>query len=344
VSRKTELARRVTIKDIALAAGVSKSTVSLVLKNSPLISKATAENVRSASLALGYVYNRSAANLRTQRSNIVGVIISDLSNPFFSELVTAMENDLESRGVVVMLANTAENPERQRRTISTLLEHNVDGLFISPAKYSTRKHLGPLLTSTVPAVFVNRYLTDFPGNYVGADNVIGVAMATERLLAAGHRRIAFIGGGEGSSARPERLEGFRRAHESAGTETDADLIVTTSGTRHGGYNAIRFLLSRPNPPTAAFCYNDFIALGVLLGLQSRGIRPGKDFGVFGFDDISEARYWSPSLSTVSIPPELIGKRAARMLLEKEGRPGENERVLIAPKLAIRESCGTKGNI
>ena len=167
MSRKTELVRRVTIKDIALKAGVSKSTVSLVLKNSPLISSATAESVRSASLALGYVYNRSAANLRTQRSNIVGVIISDLSNPFFSELVTAMQNDLESRGVVVMLANTAENPDRQRRTISTLLEHNVDGLFISPAKYSTREHLGPLLKSTVPAVFVNRYLDDFPGNYVG---------------------------------------------------------------------------------------------------------------------------------------------------------------------------------
>ena len=127
-------------------------------------------------------------------------------------------------------------------------------------------------------------------------------------------------------------------------ETDAALIVRTSGTRHGGYNAIRYLLSRPNPPTAAFCYNDFIALGVLLGLQSQGIRPGKDFGVFGFDDISEARYWSPSLSTVSIPPELIGKRAARMLLEKEGRPGEDERVLITPKLAVRESCGTKESI
>jgi LacI family transcriptional regulator len=332
--------RRVTIKDIAREAGVSKSTVSLVLKNSPLIKKETAALVRAASKALGYVYNRTAANLRTSRSFIVGVLISDLGNPFFSEMVPVIEECLEPEGIVVMLANTTEKPERQKRAISTFLEHNVDGLLISPARYSTLEDLGPLVSSPVPSVFINRYLNDFPGNYVGADNVVGTAMAVERLLASGHRRIAFVGGEDGSSPRPERLEGFRIAFEKYGCVPDPELIVNAQGNRWGGYTAIRELVPRPNPPTAAFCYNDIIALGVMLGLQSKGIRPGRNFAVIGFDDISEARLWTPSLSTVAIPPELVARRAARFLLERIKNPGDPERILIAPRLAIRESCGT----
>jgi LacI family transcriptional regulator len=332
--------RRVTIKDIAREAGVSKSTVSLVLKNSPLITKTTAALVREASEALGYVYNRTAANLRTSRSFIVGILINDLGNPFFSELVPVIEESLEPEGIVVMLANTTENPERQRRAISTFLEHNVDGLLISPARFSTRNDLGPLVNSHVPSVFINRYLGDFPGNYVGADNVVGARMAVERLLAAGHRRIAFVGGEAGSTPGLERLEGFRLAFEKYGYSPDYDLIVSAQGNRWGGYTAIRDLVSKPNPPTAAFCYNDIIALGVMLGLRSKGIQPGRNFGVIGFDDISEARLWTPSLSTVAIPPELVARRAARFLLERISNPGTPERILITPRLAIRESCGT----
>ena len=332
--------KRVTIKDIAREAGVSKSTVSLVLKDSPLITKETSALVRSVSEKLGYVYNRAAANLRTSRSNIVGVLINDLGNPFFSELVPVIEESLEPEGIVVMLANATENPERQKRAISMFLEHNVDGLIISPVRFSSRNDLGPLLNSNVPAVFINRYLSDYSGNYVGADNVAGAVMAVERLLAAGHRRIAFVGGEKGSSPGLERLEGFRIAFENYGCRPDPDLIVNAQGNRWGGYTAIRELVSKPNPPTAAFCYNDIIALGVMLGLRSKGIQPGRDFGVFGFDDISEARLWTPSLSTVAIPPELVARRTARFLLERIESPGAPERRLIAPRLVIRESCGT----
>ena len=335
-----KIKRRVTIKDIAREAGVSKSTVSLVLKNSPLITKETAALVKAASESLGYVYNRTAANLRTNRSFIVGVLINDLGNPFFAELVPIIEECLEPEGIVVMLANTTESPERQRKAISTLLEHNVEGLLISPARFSTREDLGPLVNSNVPSVFINRYLSDYPGNYVGADNVVGTTMAVERLLAAGHRRIAFVGGEDGSSPRPERLEGFRIAFEKYGYSPDPELIVTAQGSRWGGYTAIRELVSRPDPPTAAFCYNDIIALGVMLGLRSKGIQPGRNFGVIGFDDISEARLWTPSLSTIAIPPELIARRAAGFLLQLIKNPGTPERILITPRLAIRESCGT----
>ncbi len=332
-------AKRITIKDIAEHAGVSKSTVSLVLQNSPLIPEGTSEKVRKSIDALGYVYNRAAANLRTRRSHIVGVIISDIGNPFFSELVTSMENSLEPHGIVVMLTNIAENPERQRKAIATLMEHNVDGLFLSPARNATIDDLGPLKNSSIPAVFVNRYIPDYACNYVGGDNVLGTRMAVEYLLDQGHREIAFIGGDEGSSSRKERVQGYLDAFRKSGIEPPAGLNILTTGNRKGGYSGIRSLLDEGVRPTAAFCYNDVIALGVMLGLESRGIKPGGDFAVFGFDDISEAELWTPSLSTVAISPETLGKRAAALLLEKIENNSTNERILVSPRLMIRESSG-----
>ena len=285
------------------------------------------------------MYNRAAANLRTRRSHIIGVIISDIGNPFFSELVMAIENNLESEGIVVMLTNVAENPARMRRAIATLMEHNVDGLFLSPARNSTVEDLGPLSKSNVPALFINRYIPDYPCNYVGADNVLGTRMAVEHLLALGHRKIAFVGGEDGSSSRPERLQGYRAAFEKAGIAPPEELIISTAGNRKGGYEGICSLLESGSGPTAAFCYNDVIALGVMLGLESRGVVPGRDFSVFGFDDISEAELWTPSLSTVSISPEVLGKRAAELLLDKIVNHGNNERILVAPHLKVRESSG-----
>lgn len=332
---------KATIRDVARAAGVSKSTVSLVLRGSSSVSPRTAENVKAASKRLGYVYNRTAANLRNRRTHTFGVIASDIGNPYFAELFTAIADELERQGIVVMLSHTGEDPERQRHAIATLLEHNVDGLFISPAKHSKIEHLGPLPESSVPSVFVGRYVSGHMSNYIGADNILGARMATEHLLSAGHRRIAFIGGAEGSTAMPERVEGFRQAFARYGLEPNPNLFVDIGGTRQGGYLAIGRLLAISESPTAAFCYNDVTAFGVLMGLTTRGIRPGRDFAVFGFDDVSEARIFSPALSTVSAPPETIGKRAAEVLVHKIENQGATERILITPSLSIRESCGTR---
>lgn len=339
--REQQESRRVTIRDVARDANVSKSTVSLVIKGSPLVSPETAEVVRAAAKRLGYVYNRTAANLRTQRTQTVGLIASDIANPFFAELFTAIADKLEGEGIVVMLANTAEDPERQRRAITTFLEHNVDGLFISPAKHARPEHLGPLLTSGLPTVFVNRYIPGVAANYVGADNVVGAGMATERLIAGGHSRIAFVGGGPGATSTSERTEGFTRALRKHGLVADPALFINSDGTRRGGYLSAKRLISLPDPPTAAFCHNDVIALGVLLGLQAEGIRPGRDFAVFGFDDVSEASLSTPALSTVCMPPDVVGRRAVDFFIHKGSDWDTVETVLIAPKLAVRESCGTQ---
>lgn len=338
--QQQDRSRKVTIEHVAEEAGVSKSTVSLVLKNSPLISSGKAEAVRAAVKRLGYVYNRTAANLRAQRTHIVGVVTCDISNPYFAELFTAVADKLEREGMMVMLANTAEDPDRQRRAVATLLEHNVDGLFISPAKYSRPEHVEPLLDSALPTVFVTRYIPGFRGCYVGADNARGARMATERLLAAGHRRIAFIGAQHGSTAAGERLRGFEEAFEAYGLATDSAIVLEVEATRRGGSEAANRLMALRNPPTAAFCFNDVIALGLLLGLQAHGITPGRDFAVFGFDDVSEARLCSPTLSTVSAPPDAIGKRAADLFIQAMESPGCVNTVLVSPSLVVRESCGT----
>jgi LacI family transcriptional regulator len=164
-------------------------------------------------------------------------------------------------------------------------------------------------------------------------------MATEHLVSNGHRRIAFVGGPAGSSARRDRAQGLRSVLQQHAIPTDESLFITSPVTREGGRQAILDLLSRTDPPTAALCYNDIVAFGVLLGLQATGRQPGRDFDVIGFDDIEEAALWQPALTTVAIDPQRIGAEAAQLLLERIENPdAPPRRVILPPRLVVRETC------
>ncbi|MDO9413928.1 MAG: LacI family DNA-binding transcriptional regulator [Pseudolabrys sp.] len=331
---------RLTLRDLAAHADVSPATVSLVLRKSPLVAQVTRERVLASIETLGYVYNRGAASLRTQRTHTVGVAINELANPYFAELTAAIERAFNAIGYSVFLSNSAEDPARQDQFIDTMREYNVDGLIICPAAGTTAKSMQRLIRFNMPCVQVSRYVRGVALDFAGNDNVRGTYLATEHLIALGHRRIAMIGGNEITSTGWERLKGYTDALKAHGIAIDDELIVPAIATRENGADAIKTLLKRPNPPTAAACYNDLIAFGVLLGLRQIGIEPGGDFAVVGCDDVSEAALWHPALSSIAVGTAAMGDVAARMLMERIADHGAKRReIVLEPKLVVRASSG-----
>ncbi len=209
-----------TIVDVARHAGVSKSTVSLVLSGSELVAEPTRERVTRAMRALGYVYHRGAASLRAASSDFVGMVISDLTNPFFAELAVGIEDALYKLGFTPILANTNENPERQAQVLRSLREHNVAGIIMSPARGTDAWTLAQQWPQAIPAVITMRRMIGSPLPYVGPDNRKGARDAVEHLLRLGHRRIAFLGGDGRMTTQQERVGGWRDALNGWGLAAD----------------------------------------------------------------------------------------------------------------------------
>lgn len=337
--RKPKPPKRVTLMDVADCAGVSRATASLVVRGSPLVTDETRDKVLAAMDELGYVYNRAAASLRSRRSHAIGLVVTDITNPFFAQMTIGSETAFEEADYAVLLGNTSERLIKQDRLLDAMHGYAVDGILLAPAVGTTIGTIERLRSWHLPFVLVVRYLFDVDADYVGADNVAGAAMAAEHLVSNGHRRIAFVGGPAGSSARRDRAQGLRSVLQRHGIPADESLFITSPVTRDGGRQAILDLLSRTDPPTAALCYNDIVAFGVLLGLQATGRQPGRDFDVIGFDDIEEAALWQPALTTVAIDPQRIGTEAAQLLLERiESPDAPPRRVILPPRLVVRETC------
>jgi LacI family transcriptional regulator len=332
--------RATTIIDIARAAGVSKSTVSLVLKDSPLVKPETRERVERAIDQLGYVYNRSAANLRTARSSFIGMVISDLMNPFFTELSVGIEDALYKLGYIPILANTNEDRDRQAEVLKSLREHGVAGIIMSPAKGTDALSLSEFSPRSIPMVLTMRRVEGSPLPYVGPDNVTGSRHAVEHLIRLGHRRIAFFGGDATMTTQRERVAGYRDALQGAGLPFDTDLVFEAMPTRAGGAQAAHAALASDKRPTAIFCYNDIVAMGAARALTLSGVKVGRDMALIGFDDIVEAEHNAPPLTTVNADTRAMGARAAEGLLGiiAGGDPADVSYVGDT-RLVVRESCG-----
>jgi LacI family transcriptional regulator len=333
-------AGRVTIIDVARRAGVSKSTVSLVLSGSRLVAEATRVRVNGAMRALGYVYHRGAASLRASSSDLVGMVINDITNPFFAELTAGIEDALYRRGFTPILANTDENPDRQAQVLRAMREHSVAGIIISPARGTDTWTLAQQWPAHIPAVVTIRRMVGSSLPYVGPDNQKGERFAAEHLLRLGHRRIAFIGGDGRMTTRQERLAGWRDALNDWGLPAKESLIFEAPPTREGGQMAIERALAEARPPTAFVCYNDIVAMGATRALALRGIVVGRDIAVVGFDNIAAAEHNAPPLTTVSADTREMGIRCAESLLGLIRR--EDPATLSfagESRLIIRESCG-----
>lgn len=243
---------------------------------------------------------------------------------------------------MTFLANSGDNSERQERQLNSLLEHGVDGVLLSPAEGTARAMIEDATRSGVPVVQVSRSVARSFCDTVGLDNASAAARAVRHLLDLGHRRIAFIGGTSGSSARAERLEGYSQALTSAGIAIDPALAPLAAPTRANGALLARQLLGEPTPPTAVLCYHDLMALGAMEGARAAGLRVGEDFAVVGFDDILEASLSRPPLTTLHIDAEEIGREAARCLvLRLNGDKSPPRRIIVPAHLVIRASCGSR---
>ena len=328
-----------TLKDVAKLAGVSRATVSLVCRASPLVAEKTRKKVEQAMETVGYVYNRSAANLRSSRTNTVGLIIPDISNPVYAELLLGIEEILDPLGKVVFVADTDELFERQSHFLQRLLEMRVDGLIISTLSGTPVSTLMPYLRENIPLVQVLRMIDGAPFDYTGVNNRLGSKQAAEYLLQQGHQRIAFIGSVISPSVNRERYQGFCEAVEKAGLYPASMPVITCRHTYGAAAQATKSLLAEPGKPTGLVCFNDIIAFGATLGLYELGLSPGSDVSIIGFDDVEAAQNWRPALTTMSIEARLIGKQAATLLAQRMEQPDLPIRTLFSnAKLRVRDSC------
>lgn len=330
---------RITINDVAEATGVSRATVSLVLQDSNRVSVATKERLRAAMVELGYVYDRRAANLRSQRAMTMGMIATDVRNPYFAEVTMGIEEEVSQAGYTLVLGYTRDILARQERVLRSMAEQRVDGIFLLPATGTTAKGLRQTLGgSQIPHVLFARRVRGHDSDYVGADNVKGGGLIAEHLHDIGIGSAAFLGGPEGSSARKERVGGLQRGLDRHGITIDPDQVIASSATAEGGAEAVEKLLVSAPLPDALVAYNDVVAFGVLRALRQNGIEPGRDVAVIGFDDVPAAAVEHPSLTTVATFPERIAVEAARLLIRRtEGADDGARQVLLEPELRVRDS-------
>ena len=330
--------KRITLQDVADHAGVSRATASLIVRGSPKIAEKTRRKVLKSMHELGYVYDRIAANMRSQTSTTVGLIITDIANPFFTELLGGVHQALEDAGYTVFLGTTYDSVFKQEELLSRMLEHRVGGIILCPVSDSSDDSIEWLKKIDIPIVLAVRELEGLDCDYVGINYEVGAQMAVNHLIHRGHRRIAFLGGDSRSSAWKERNIGFRTALKQAGLEVEESLIVESPVTREGGRSAVRKVLFQQNPPTAAFCFNDLVAHGVILGLSDAGYKAGEDLAIVGFDNNNEAPLYNPPLTTVSSYARLIGSQAASLLQQRMLNPeGERQRIILQPELIVRSS-------
>ena len=332
---------RVTLKEVADHAGVSRATVSLVLRDSPLAAVETRERVRRAAEAVGYLYNRGAATMRAARTKTVGLLVTEIENPFFAELAAGVEAALDAAGYIAFLATTGDSGERQSRALRRLREHRVDGIILCPAVDTRSEDIAALARLGVPCVQALRRVARSGGDFAGPANREGMEILAEHLLSLGRRRIAFAGAAIMHSGVRERLQGLQAVLRRHGLPPAE--VLDAPGSRLGGIEAARLLAQLPERPEALVCVNDVMAYGAIRALEKAGLRIGKDIAVTGVGDVPETTTFRPGLTTLQTEPRKIGEAAVRLLLRRLAAPDARAEKLILPaRLVVRETCGALG--
>jgi DNA-binding LacI/PurR family transcriptional regulator len=327
----------VSIKDIARAAGVSHSTVSRALADSPLVKEETKQRICKLAQEMGYSPSAIARGLVTKRTRTIGLVVTTIADPFVAEVVRGVEEPALDRGYNIVLCNSNAQPQRELAAVSALHEKRVDGIIVSASRVGDL-YLPMLVETGVPIVLVNN---EHSGRYVYSvvtDDEAGGRLATEYLLDLGHNRIGYISGPDMSSTNVNRLRGYKRALEARGLIPDPRWIVPGNGDAQGGEEGMARLLSLPVPPSAVFCYNDMTAIGALLAARRLGWVVPDQVSVIGYDDISFAAYTNPALTTMEQRKYEMGSLAMRMMLDLLDGVSSVEKVLLPARLIVRESC------
>lgn len=328
-----------SIRDVAEHAGVSIATVSHVLNDTRPVSAATTGRVNAAVEALGYRPNRVAKSLRTSRSTTIGMLVPDNANPFFAEMARGVEHAAFDRGYNVMLCNTEGDADKERRYGDALIENRIAGVVLITADRTSRL-VDDLHAAGVPVVVLDRDLDRVDVDAVLPRHHDGAVAATEHLVGVGHRRIGCIASETGGTAATERLRGFREAIEEAGVES---VLAFGDFQYEGGHQAARELLAAPDSPTAIFACNDLMAIGALRAAQELGLAVPNDVSIVGFDDVAQASYTAPALTTVAQPTERIGAIATELLLRRIDDPTATpDQRYVDTELVVRESVAEPG--
>lgn len=331
---------RPTMREVAETAGVSISTVSRVLSDHPDVRPETRRRVQEIVEALGYRPSMLARALILKRTNTLGLVVSDITNPFYPELAKGIEDAARERGWVVVIGNSDKDGRFTDRYVEAMLERSVDGIIFSSVRVDD-KVVPMLVEDGYPVVLTNRRLPGVETNMVIVDSVRGARIATEHLIGLGHRRIAHIGGLSWAANSLDRKQGYLEAMAGAGLDSSDELIEVADFTDEGGARAMHRLLSLKSPPTAVFASNDLMALGALEAIREAGLRCPEDLAVVGFDDIHLARSRLVQLTTVSHRIYDMGEQAVDILIRliTEG-PGEQPiQHILEPQLMIRQTCG-----
>lgn len=307
------MAKGVTIREVASHAGVSLGTASRVLSGHPATSPEARARVADAVAALGYRPNAQARSLRLTRTHAIGLLVSDVRNPFFADVAHAAEQAALAADYVTLLGNANENVEQQDRYIETFLTQRVDGVVLAPQGRGSGS-LQAMVDSGMPVVFVDRTVDGFDVPSVTTDSRPGLDEAVAHLAAAGHRRIGFIGGPQAISTGRERYDAFVEALPRHGLDVDASLITFGDFQEASGIRAAEELLAAPAPPTAVIAADNLMALGALAAIRSRGLRIGTDIEVIAFDDIEWLAHYDPPISVIAQDADEVGRCAVELLL------------------------------
>lgn len=331
-----------SLKDIAKAAGVSSATVSRALNDSPLIKDETKQNVRRIAREMNYELPISPRSLVDGKSWLVGLIVPDMSNLFFSEIAKGIERRLRQDGYSLILYNTDGELYQEKAGIKNMRKYNVDGVICFPST-AEDQHLRSLMDQGIPVVLLDSKLPGF--TVVRSDNEKGAYYAVQHLIRLGHRRIAFLSGRMEVSGRLDRYQGYRKALLDNSIAVDESLLIQGSVKRQHGYDSTKKLMQLSQPPTAIMTQNDVIALGALTALDELGYKVPEDIALVGYDDTVFASVTRPTLTSVAQPKYEMGYLAAEHLLRLIDHDQDSwekpTKVVLQPNLVIRDSTIVK---
>jgi LacI family transcriptional regulator len=328
-----------TIRDVARRAGVAPITVSRVINNSGYVSAETRRRVEDAIVELKYVPNALAQGLRFNRTNVIALAVSDITNPFWTTVARGTEDAASEENFSVILCNTDENVIKQDKYVRLLLQRQVDGFLLVPSQ-NTTESVTLIQNQKVPLVIMDRQVSGVTVDVVRGDSEGGAYDLTCYLIGLGHHRIAVLSGPKTASTSTQRVAGYKRAFAEAGLKVDSKLVSYGKFHQDSGYERTREILALSQRPTALFAANNFIAIGVMKALFEVSLRVPEDMSVVSFDDLPLGLLVQPFLTVVAQPAYDMGYRATKLLLKRIACPDETppEEIVLPTQLLVRQSC------
>lgn len=333
------MVKKCTIRDVAALAGVSVGTASMVLNGSEKLNEDTRRRVYDAVEKLDYRRNPHARSLSSQKSHTIGLVVTDLTNPFFGMIVGHIQREIDERGYDLFLGMTKNANANEKKVVSKFIDNVVDGLIIVPAhdKKQDLSHIYELARRGIPYIYLTTYYAGTPGSCVMTDLAEGSYMLVNYLLENGHRNISLVSGYRELVLSAERIKGFMRAYEEHGINVSPEQIVEGDPDFDGGRAAFDKIIAR-GKPDAVMTVNDIVCMGVLTRAKELGLKVPNDLSVAGYDDLLSSRMLETPLTTVRQPIKEICARAVDMLFRKIEDPGQEDTIVkLTPQLFIRSS-------